>query len=113
MLSLLIITPSIDSAQAEQPKALLFVTSDHCPFCAAWERDVGQLYDKTPYGVAAPLRRIDFADVAQQMPFLKPKIVGTPNFVILEANQEIGRIQGYSDAEMFYWQLSEYLPIDQ
>ena len=26
---------------------LVMVTSDHCPFCQAWERDIGVLYEKS------------------------------------------------------------------
>jgi hypothetical protein len=40
---------------AEQAKSLelVFITSEYCPFCKAWERDVGQIYDSTPYALKA------------------------------------------------------------
>ena len=28
---------------------LIMVTSDLCPFCQAWERNIGTVYDKSPY----------------------------------------------------------------
>ena len=38
---------------------LVMVTSDHCPFCQAWERDIGVLYEKSPYAPSLPLTRVD------------------------------------------------------
>ena len=38
---------------------LVMVTSDHCPFCQAWERDIGVLYEKSPYAPSLPLKRVD------------------------------------------------------
>lgn len=88
---------------------LVFITSEHCPFCKAWERQVGHVYDQTPYGEAAPLRRIDISEIQIAMPNLSPKVIGTPTFIIISSGQEIGRIRGYTDPDMFYWQLSEYI----
>jgi len=88
---------------------LVFVTSDYCPFCKAWERDVGPAYNQSPYGHKAPLRRIDIADVQKKLPNLSPRVNGTPVFLILSEDREIGRIQGYQSRDMFYWALSEYI----
>lgn len=99
--------------KADDATSLVFVTSDHCPFCKAWEQQVGQLYDQTPYGKNAPLRRIDISMVATELPDLSPQVIGTPTFIILESGKEIGRIRGYTDADMFYWQLSDYIPAYQ
>ena len=92
---------------------LVFITSEHCLFCKAWERQVGYLYDQTPYGKAAPLRRIDISEIQIAMPNLSPKVIGTPTFIIISSGQEIGRIRGYTDPDMFYWQLSEYISAHQ
>ena len=87
---------------------LVMVTSDYCPFCRAWERDVGAVYDKSPYASVLPLTRVD---VGSGMPagvaLLKP-VVGTPTFLIIRDGKEIERQRGYDDAEMFWWWLSEY-----
>ena len=96
---------------AEQARSLelVFITSEHCPFCKAWERDVGQIYDSTPYALKARLRRVDLGDVDLALPAGAVKVLGTPTFLIVENNTEIGRIEGYQSSEMFFWALSEYI----
>jgi hypothetical protein len=81
---------------AEQARSmeLVFITSEHCPFCKAWERDVGQIYDSTPYALKARLRRVDLGDVDSALPAGAVKVFGTPTFLIVENNTEIGRIEG-------------------
>ena len=96
---------------AEQPRSLelVFITSEHCPFCKAWERDVGQIYDSTPYALKARLRRVDLGDVDSALLTGAVKVFGTPTFLIVESNTEIGRIEGYQSSGMFFWALSEYI----
>ena len=102
---------SLAGLAAEQARSLelVFITSEHCPFCKAWERDVGQIYDSTPYALKARLRRVDLGDVDLALPAGAVKVLGTPTFLIVENNTEIGRIEGYQSSEMFFWALSEYI----
>ena len=97
---------SLQNAAADS--RLIMVTSDYCPSCQAWELDVGKVYDKSPYATTLPLTRVE---IGSKMPggatFQKP-VVGTPTFLIIHNGQEIGRQNGYFDAEMFWWWLSEY-----
>ncbi len=87
---------------------LVMVTSDYCPFCQAWERDVGAVYDKSPYASALPLTRVDMGSAMPEgVAFLEP-VVGTPTFLIIRDGKEIERQRGYDDAEMFWWWLSEH-----
>jgi hypothetical protein len=87
---------------------LIMVTSDYCPYCQAWELDIGVIYGKSPYAPSLPLTRVD---IGSKMPgdvtFRKP-VVGTPTFLIILNGQEIDRQRGYIDAEMFWWWLSEH-----
>ena len=96
---------------AEQAKSLelVFITSEHCPFCKAWDRDVGQIYDSTPYGLKARLRRVDLGDIDSALSTGAVKVFGTPTFLIVQNDTEIGRIEGYQSSEMFFWALSEYI----
>ena len=88
---------------------LVMVTSDYCPFCRAWERDVGAVYDKSPYASALPLTRVDIGSgMPDGVALLKP-VVGTPTFLIVRDGKEIERQSGYDDGEMFWWWLSEYV----
>ena len=97
---------SLQTAAADS--RLIMVTSDYCPSCQAWELDVGKVYDKSPYAITLPLTRVE---IGSKMPggvtFQKP-VIGTPTFLIIHNGQEIGRQNGYIDAEMFWWWLSEY-----
>ena len=87
---------------------LVMVTSDHCPFCQVWERDVGVLYDKSPYVLSLPLTRVDIGSAMPEGVILQSPVLGTPTFLIIQNGQEIDRQRGYDDEEMFWWWLSEH-----
>ena len=87
---------------------LVMVTSDYCPFCQAWERDVGAVYDKSPYAPSLPLTRVEMGASMPAGVVLAAPVRGTPTFLIIRDGQEIDRQRGYDDAEMFWWWLSEY-----
>ena len=50
------------------------------------------------------LRRVDIGFGSVSL----PDIFGTPTFLILENNMEVGRIEGYQSSDLFFWALSEY-----
>ena len=87
---------------------LVMVTSDHCPFCQAWERDIGVLYEKSPYAPSLPLKRVDIGSAMPEGVTLQSPVLGTPTFLIIYNGQEIDRQRGYDNAEMFWWWLSEH-----
>ncbi|MBF0269864.1 MAG: thioredoxin family protein [Alphaproteobacteria bacterium] len=77
-----------------------------CPYCAAWERDVGQHYASTDVAALLPLRRID---IKAERPKGYEKIEGvrlSPTFVIMACKEEVERIQGYRDSGTF-WDLMD------
>ena len=88
---------------------LIMVTSEHCPYCQAWERDVGAVYDKSPYAAKLPLSRVEIGSEMPESVAIKKPIVGTPTFLIILNGQEVDRQRGYVDAEMFFWWLSEHM----
>ena len=108
LLAILLGTASL-AADRPTPFQLIMVTSEHCPFCMAWEREVGSTYPRTGYAEQAALQRIDFQNLDSALPDLHPKVRGTPTFLIMDAGTEIGRITGYQSKDMFYWALSEYI----
>lgn len=74
-----------------------------CPWCAAWDREIGPAYDKTEIGRRAPLRMVDI--YGEQPPVaLKGRIIYTPTFVLVENGREVGRIEGYP-GNQFFWGL--------
>lgn len=75
-----------------------------CPYCAAWDADIGGVYDKTAEGRAAPLREVDMDG---RIPPDLQRIAGlvySPTFVLVEDGQEIGRIIGHPGPD-FFWPL--------
>jgi hypothetical protein len=94
---------------ASQAAELLVVTRPNCPYCKAWEIQVGSVYDKTEEGRAAPLRRIPIEDIAGAAYVLEEPVLYTPTFVLLDEEMEVGRIVGYSDEAAFWGLLDELL----
>ena len=101
------------SANAQSAKdQLLMITSSSCPWCEAFEEEVGSIYGQTEEAAFLPLRRHDFfAVMPNDLEQITPATM-TPTFVILRDGAEIGRIIGYPGAELFWWRLSEFLDPD-
>ena len=100
-------------AKAQSAKdQLLMITSSSCPWCEAFEEEVGSIYDQTEEAAFLPLRRHDFFDVMpDDLKQITPATM-TPTFVILSEGAEVGRIIGYPGAELFWWRLSEFVDFD-
>jgi len=86
---------------AAQAAELLMVEQDGCIYCERWNAEIAPLYPETREGRFAPLRRVDVKNLSQE-PALEPKIAFTPTFVLLEDGQEVGRLEGYPGADMFW-----------
>tara|TARA_A100001388_G_scaffold57487_1_gene39633 strand:- start:97 stop:504 length:408 start_codon:yes stop_codon:yes gene_type:complete len=94
---------------------LLMITADYCIYCQIWEKEIGKIYPKTEISKSFPLERIEldeylFDNDIDDTNNYETKI--TPTFVFYRGNNEIGRITGYSSAEMFWWQVDEILDRD-
>ena len=94
---------------------LLMITADYCIYCQIWEKEIGKIYPKTEISKSFPLERIEldeylFDNDINDTNNYETKI--TPTFVFYRGNNEIGRITGYSSAEMFWWQVDEILERD-
>ena len=91
---------------------LLMITADYCIYCQIWEKEIGKIYPKTDISKSFPLERIEldeylFDNDINEANNNETKI--TPTFVFYRGKNEIGRITGYSSAEMFWWQVDEIL----
>ena len=91
---------------------LLMITADYCIYCQIWEKEIGRIYPKTEISKSFPLERIEldeylFDNDINNTNNYETKI--TPTFVFYRGNNEIGRITGFSSAEMFWWQVDEIL----
>ena len=94
---------------------LLMITADYCIYCQIWEKEIGKIYPKTDISKSFPLEKIEldeylFDNDINDTNNYETKI--TPTFVFYRGNNEIGRITGYSSAEMFWWQVDEILERD-
>ena len=91
---------------------LLMITADYCVYCQIWEKEIGEIYPKTDIAKSFPLERIeiDKYSISNDSDNYETKI--TPTFVFFKEKEEIGRIIGYSSAEMFWWQVDEILGFD-
>lgn len=73
-----------------------------CPYCAAWNREVGSIYAKTDEGRKLPLRRVDIDEPRPADLRSVTSVVATPTFVILHCGKEFRRITGYIGQDQFW-----------
>jgi thioredoxin-related protein len=97
-------------ATPAQAVELFMYRSAGCPYCAAFDRAIGPIYDKTDVGKRAPLRHVDLASRSQPAVALKSPVRFTPTFVLVHEGRELGRIEGYP-GEDFFWGLLERLMV--
>ena len=110
LLLIVILLLSIKSSFADNK--LLMISADYCNYCQIWEKEIGKIYPKTDIAKSFPLEKIELDEysIRDDSDNYETKI--TPTFVFFEEKEEIGRIIGYSSAEMFWWQVDEILDRD-
>jgi hypothetical protein len=87
---------------------LVMITSSHCPWCEAFEDDIGRGYYRTEEALIYPLSRHDFyEEMPDDLRHLTPATM-TPTFIVMRDGLEVGRIIGYPGAELFWWRISEF-----
>lgn len=96
------------SAYAAAAMELVMYRRAGCPWCAAWDRDIGPIYPKTDIGRRLPLRAVDLDRDRDPAAGLRSPVRFTPTFVVLDGGREIGRIEGYPGQD-FFWGLLENL----
>jgi hypothetical protein len=83
---------------------LIMFEQKSCVWCQRFDSQVGVLYDRTPEGQRAPLRRVDIGKPQpQDLAFIRRERF-TPVFVLVDNGREFGRIRGYP-GEAFFWGL--------
>ncbi len=103
-LSLFLIVPGVPRA-AE----LLMFEEPGCPWCAAWQTEIGVVYDKTAEGRRAPLRRVDMTAPRPRDLEAVGAVVFSPTFVLFAEGAEVGRIVGYPGEDFFWPMLNDLL----
>lgn len=89
--------------------ALVMVTDKACPYCQAWESEVGKVYPKTKLAQEFPLLRVQLEERLPEFSVDFNKVRGTPTFIFFKDSNEIGRIEGFSDPEMFWWLVDDII----
>lgn len=109
-LSIALLPTGTNASQNAYPAGqLLMITSSSCPWCEAFEEEVGRGYSRTEESKVLPLRRHDFfAKMPSDLAHMTPATM-TPTFIIIKNGEETGRIIGYPGAELFWWRLAEFL----
>ncbi|MDC1297683.1 thioredoxin family protein [Octadecabacter sp.] len=100
ILATILVVPSLCNAQP----TLMMAEEPGCIWCAAWNREIDPVYDRTGEGAAAALRRIDITDPIPDDITLSRVINFTPTFVLLIDGTEVSRLEGYP-GEDFFWGL--------
>ncbi len=95
-LALSCISPAIAADQ------LVMFQQAGCPFCAAWDREIGGVYPKTDESLVLPLRRVDIH--ANRPADLRAigDVHFTPTFVVMHCGHETARLVGYSGQDNFW-----------
>jgi len=76
-----------------------------CPWCAAWDREIGPIYPKTEIGQRIPLRQLDLDRDSTAALKLTSPVRYTPTFVLVDGQLEIARIEGYPGVDFFWARL--------
>ena len=85
---------------------LIYIYSPECGACRQFDHEVAPIYHKTDESIALPLERVLIDDWQahrhQLVDCAAGKVIGTPTFLQIKACEELDRITGYSDAELFW-----------
>ena len=97
---------SADTATHSDSPVLIYIYSPECGACRQFDREVGPIYENTAESRALPLERVLIEDWQagrhQLVECASAEVIGTPTFVQIRDCQELDRITGYSDAELFW-----------
>lgn len=90
------------SRQIGRADQLVMFEQQGCPYCAAWNQDVGPVYPKTDEAKVLPLRRVDIHAARPKDLLAISGVVYTPTFVVLHCGREAARITGYPGEDQFW-----------
>ena len=97
---------SADTTSHNDSPVLIYIYSPECGACRQFDHEVGPIYEKTAESLALPLERVLIdewqADRHQLVECASAEVIGTPTFLQIWNCQELDRITGYSDAELFW-----------
>ena len=97
---------ALDTTARSHSPVLIYIYSPECGACRQFDREVGPIYSKTDESLTLPLERVLIDDWQanrhQLVACTSAEVIGTPTFLQIRDCQELDRITGYSDAELFW-----------
>ena len=106
---LIFITSIFQSVYAKENTLMLMITDKSCLYCIVWEKQIGKIYPKTEIAKIFPLHRIEVKKFTNYKKYNLKKTNITPTFIFIKNDNEEGRIEGYTNPEMFWWQVDEII----
>ena len=103
------ILSTISSVNAKEKSLMLMITDKSCLYCIVWEKQIGKIYPKTEIAKIFPLHRIEVKKFTNYKKYNLKKTNITPTFIFIKNDYEEGRIEGYTNPEMFWWQVDEII----
>ena len=103
------ITSIFQSVDAKDTSLMIMITDKNCLYCIVWEKQVGKIYPKTEIAKKFPLHRIEVKNFVNYTKYDLKKTNITPTFIFIKNDNETGRIEGYTNPEMFWWQVDEII----
>ena len=97
------------SVNAKDSSLFFFITDKNCLYCIVWEKQIGKIYPKTEIAKIFPLHRIEVKKFTHYKKYNLKKTNITPTFIFIKNDNEEGRIEGYTNPEMFWWQVDEII----
>ena len=103
------ITSIFQSVDAKDASLMIMITDKNCLYCIVWEKQIGKIYPKTEIAKKFPLHRIEVKNFVNYTKYDLKKTNITPTFIFIKNDNEAGRIEGYTNPEMFWWQVDEII----
>ena len=103
------ITSIFQSVNAKDTSLMIMITDKNCLYCIVWEKQIGKIYPKTEIAKKFPLHRVEVKNFVNYTKYDLKKTNITPTFIFIKNDNEVGRIEGYTNPEMFWWQVDEII----
>ena len=88
---------------------LVLVEQGACYSCVRFKKEQADVFDLW-FGSELPLRRVDIHERWPYRDFGIRRPMGTPTFILIEGDREIGRFAGYGESSSFWKKLDAILP---
>ena len=85
---------------------LLVIEQQGCIYCIKWNEEIRKSYPKTALGEFAPLKFADINNLPDEIELIST-VIYTPTFILLKNSKELGRVEGYSGEEIFWFLIED------